>query len=335
MLELDEHNVVDYLRGLGLVERDERAAAQALAWGVSNAVLRVDMPDRSVVVKQARAQLRTREPWFSRLERAYREADAMRVLAARLPAGVVPPLLFEDRPNYAFGMVALPPHRVWKQALLDGEADATIARHAGEILGTIHSTTAGDPTLAGQFADRQVFIELRVEPFYWRMKPRHPELAETIDRIVGEMDRTRLAVTHADFSPKNLLIHAHGLSLVDYETAHWGDPAFDLGFFLSHLVLKAIRHAPRESRFLDLTRAFWDQYQMVLRPAAAADRQLAADELMPRAIDHFALCALARIDGTSPVDYLNEEPKRGRVRALVRQVLFEEMGCWDTVLSAV
>ena len=43
-----------------------------------------------------------------------------------------------------------------------------------------------------------------------------------------------------DFSPKNILVHAGGLILLDFECAHAGDPAFDLGFFLSHLVLKAI-----------------------------------------------------------------------------------------------
>ena len=43
-----------------------------------------------------------------------------------------------------------------------------------------------------------------------------------------------------DFSPKNILVHAHGLILLDFECAHAGDAAFDLGFFLSHLLLKTI-----------------------------------------------------------------------------------------------
>ena len=39
------------------------------------------------------------------------------------------------------------------------------------------------------------------------------------------------------------------------------------------------------------------------------------------ATEHFAICGLARIDGTSPVDYLPEEQKRETVRNLCRQVL--------------
>ena len=35
-----------------------------------------------------------------------------------------------------------------------------------------------------------------------------------------------------------------GLTVVDFETTHLGDPAFDLGSFASHLLLKALREAP-------------------------------------------------------------------------------------------
>jgi hypothetical protein len=46
-----------------------------LEWGVSNVVLRVT-PDTGAdfIVKQSRPQLRTPIPWFSRIDRIYREA---------------------------------------------------------------------------------------------------------------------------------------------------------------------------------------------------------------------------------------------------------------------
>ena len=45
-------------------------------------------------------------------------------------------------------------------------------------------------------------------------------------------------------------------TLVDYETAHMGDPAFDLGFFLSHLFLKALVHPERWHEFRDCSKSF-------------------------------------------------------------------------------
>jgi len=334
MLELDVTNAVDYLRHAGVFEPGEAAAASCLAGGVSNVVLRVDSEHRSIVLKQSRAKLRTHADWFSNLDRIFREADVMRALRPKLAGAVVPEVLFEDRANFAFAMSAAPrAHHVWKRLLLNGQADQEIAGHAGDILGTIHATTAGDAQLAHQFSDHTVFIQLRVEPFYWRLRPIHPEQSHRIDAIVREMWQCRTALVHADFSPKNVLVHAQGVTLVDYETGHWGDPAFDLGFFLSHLVLKAIKHSQQRQAFANLTRRFWDRYRDRLRPVLAGHPALALGELTRRAIGHFSLCALARIDGTSPVDYLPEQSKRAAVRHLARELLDREVSCWELVLE--
>src|SRR5262245_23715345 len=75
VLELNANNVIDYLRQVRVLSGNEITSARALGWGVSNVVLRVDAPGRSLVVKQSRAQLRTREEWFSNLDRVFREME--------------------------------------------------------------------------------------------------------------------------------------------------------------------------------------------------------------------------------------------------------------------
>jgi 5-methylthioribose kinase len=286
------------------------------------------------VLKQSRSQLRTREPWFSNLDRVFREADVMRVLGRVLPQGVVPQVLFEDHDHYCIAMSAAPAdHRVWKASLLAGDIELELGWRAGDILGMIHAGTAGDSELAQQFDDHEVFIQLRVEPFYWRLQPRHPDLAGLVSRIVEEMFRCRLCLTHADYSPKNLLVHPQGMTLVDHETGHWGDPAFDLGFFLSHLMLKAIHRYEQRSSFIELTRVFWEGYWNQMHQATQHDSRLADAELTRRAIGHLALCALARIDGTSPVDYLTEELQREAVRRLSFRLLNHQCSRWEAVLA--
>ncbi len=109
MLEIDAHNALEYLHSRGWLDLRVRAKVERLAWGVSNAVLRVDPEGGTpLVLKQSRAQLRTKDPWFSRIDRIWRETAAMQCLAPLLPAGVVPRVLFEDRENFLFAMEAAP-----------------------------------------------------------------------------------------------------------------------------------------------------------------------------------------------------------------------------------
>ncbi len=326
MLELTADNAVVYLRRQGWLGPGE-ARVEALSGGVSNAVLRVEQGDRLFVVKQSRPQLRTHDDWFSDVARVYREQEVMEALCPLLPPGTVPEVLFADRANYVFGMSHAPREaRVWKEQLLAGEVDLSLGELAGGVLGLMHERTARDPALVEAFADRAVFVQLRVDPFYRRVQQRLPDVAPTIAPLIEAMRTRREALCHGDYSPKNMLTHAGGFTLVDYETAHFGDPTMDLGFFLSHLLLKACRRSGERERYFALTRCFWKGYsvQVTFREVA---------ELQRRGIAHLGACLLARIDGTSPVDYLPEAPKREAVRRLGRALLLEAPPHWGEVLA--
>lgn len=333
MIEIDQHTALQYLHARGRLSRATGAAVELLAWGVSNVVLRVT-PETGepFVIKQSRTQLRTKDPWFSRLERIWRETEVMQVLQPLLPVGVIPRVLFEDRENYLFAMEAAPAeHFVWKQLLLEGTVDLTIATRLGDYLAGIHRQTALRPDLATRFGDRQVFNELRVDPFYRRVARIAGDVSRHVNDLIDEMAATPICVVHADFSPKNVLIAGVRLVLVDFETAHYGDPAFDTGFFLSHLLLKAVRHAARFADYTALTIEFWRTYLQGLA-ALASQPRFAPAELVRRTLGHLAGCMWARIDGTSKVDYLSP-PQQDAVREFCRSVFLTPPPAWQSTLD--
>jgi 5-methylthioribose kinase len=249
----------------------------------------------------------------------------MGLLAGILPEGVVPRVLFSDEPNYLFAMTCAPEDSaVWKEQLLAEKVDAAVARRAGEILGTVHRATRDHSALSGRLADTTVFDELRIDPFYRTIARAHPDIAPQIDDLIASMGRPPYrCLVLGDFSPKNILVHDKGLTLVDFETAHAGDPAYDLGFFLSHLNLKEIRagraHSGRGGiveEFQKMLRQFHAAYQ-----AAEGTQQIARPYGWSDAVRrHMFACMLARIDGKSPVDYLDDEG-RDRARALALRAL--------------
>src|SRR5947209_2957369 len=72
MREITPETVVDHLRRLGRIPADRPARAEALGWGVSNVVIRVEVGgEPAFVVKQSRERLRTKAYWASRIERIW------------------------------------------------------------------------------------------------------------------------------------------------------------------------------------------------------------------------------------------------------------------------
>jgi 5-methylthioribose kinase len=335
MQELTWENTILYLRETGRLPDRTGAEVRELGGGVSNIVLRVDVDGQPpFVIKQCRERLRVAMDWRARLDRIWAERAALDVLTAILPPGTVPQVLFEDRPNYLFAMTCAPDDSAtWKTHLMDGRVDPRIASRLGTILATIHAAAWRHPLLRQTLADTSLFDELRVDPYYRTIARGHGRLAPKIDALIAAMDRPadERTLVLGDFSPKNILVHSGGLILLDFECAHAGDAAFDLGFFLSHLLLKAIHAAgrsPGSSRqFVELTLPFWDEY--VKR---AGQGQWQTKDLIPRSIEHAAACVLARVDGKSPVEYL-DAAGQDRARRLAIQALDSCPRTWDEMLA--
>jgi len=328
MRELDAQNAADYLRETARAPSDATIEVRELAGGVSNIVLRVDVDDRPpIVLKQSRERLRTRVEWLSRLDRIWIEVDAMKQLAAILPGAMVPEVLFEDRAEYLYAMTCAPDScQVWKAQLLAGVIDPDVARQAGEALGSIHSKTAGQETMLERFAALEVFDQLRLDPYYRHVALAHPDLAKCLQDLIDETITPPMkSLVLGDFSPKNMLVGPSGLILLDFETAHAGDPAFDLGFFLSHLLLKAFRATPDVAPFFELISEFWTAYR---------ERHVVDEALSSRTNRHVGACLLARIDGKSPVDYRNELDADA-VRRAGRAILRENPAQWSQLVGVV
>ena len=108
--------------------------------------------------------------------------------------------------------------------------------------------------------------------------------------------------------------------LLDCEVAWYGDPAFDLAFLLTHFFLKALVHAPRESGIRQMIERFWSTYQTA-RPAPELDQRVGRLLLM---------LLLARVDGRSPVEYLDSARQD-----CIREFVCRELPAGNPSLAAI
>ena len=310
--------LADYLARRGMNPDGAVLSLEKLAGGVSNRTVLVRFPDgRAWVLKQALPKLRVAVDWFSDPERIHREALALQWYARLAPRGAVPAFIFEDREHHLLGMEAVPlPHRNWKTALLSGDLQRDHFKQFGTLLGLVHRQAAAHPELRREFADTSFFESLRLEPYYLYSAEQVPEAADFLHRLVADTRARPVTLVHGDYSPKNVLLRDDRLVLLDYEVAHFGDPAFDLGFSLAHFCSKAHHLPDLRSAFAGVAEIYWQTYCETI----GIDRRDAdagwAQGLEARVVRHTLGCLLARVAGRSPLEYLDGD-ERARQRAAV------------------
>ena len=320
--------IVDALRRLQLVGAEATPTMTPLPGGVSSDIWRVDLPGGPVCVKRALARLRVDAVWEVPVERSRYEWAWLQE-AARVDPAWVPPLVGQDTVSHCLVMGFLDPaaHPLWKAQLRQGQADEATAREVGTRLAAIHRATAGRADLRDRFDTGRIFHAIRLEPYLLATAERHPDLRPRLAGLAATTAETRRTLVHGDVSPKNILVAPRGPVFLDAECAWYGDPAFDLAFCLNHLLLKCLWTPPATPFFLAsfdaLAGAYlggvdWERREHVDARAAA---------LLPGLL-------LARVDGKSPVEYLNTEEDRNHVREVARRLLREPVTTLAAVLDA-
>jgi 5-methylthioribose kinase len=293
---LTEDTVLTYLIEKGIISASDQAEVEVLTGGVSNVVLAITTAEKKLVLKQALAELKVAEKWEADQRRAIVEANAI-ALFHKLSPDQVPNLVFLDPERFILILDRVPVgSTVWKTDLLDGVINPDVAAVLGTTLAMWHNFGEKDKEARLQFMEDSLFEQLRVDPFYRFVAAKNENLKPVISNLIGELEGDKTTIVHGDFSPKNIMVGMdEQVYILDFEVTHVGNPVFDLAFLLAHLLCKLFRtNEPLEEKML----------------IASAQRFISAyEDIRPISNSlplHTALIALARVEGKSPVNYLDK-----------------------------
>jgi hypothetical protein len=201
-------------------------------------------------------------PWFPR---PVLYAPSLRLLVTEALPGrpVIPDLLRT--------VLQAPPDRVPE---VQRAALREAVRAAGVALASLHGSDLATAPVRSLVKEQAVLRrELALVEAYW------PDVAAAVGSAVdGALAAATTApdmvLSHGDFTPSQVLLDGSGTAVVDLDTLCWADPALDLGRFLAHLELLAVKQGGEAATPVvhDLTRAFLDGYSGAgARTAAAAE----------------------------------------------------------------
>jgi 5-methylthioribose kinase len=330
--ELSAATVPGYLADCGLVADADAVDASELGGGVSNVVVDARADGERFVCKQPLPNLAVEDDWPADVVRVHNEAAAARAFADALPENgtvSVPAVHHEDETNHVVVFEGAPDSAtMWKDELLDGDVDADVAGAVGRALGTVHAGVAGDAAVRERFGDETPFLQLRIDPYHRTVAERHPDLTDAIEHEIERTLGVKRTLVHGDYSPKNVLVDRAGADttvwLLDFEVAHWGDPAFDVAFMCNHLCLKSLYNADRQEEYLGAAARFWREYE------AAVEWDVEAS-----IVRELGVLMLARVDGKSPVEYVRREALKDDVRAVARAAIRDPPDALDSFFDLV
>jgi tRNA A-37 threonylcarbamoyl transferase component Bud32 len=318
----------DYLVGHHIIGQAETISVTPLEGGVSNKIVKVATPERTVVIKQAQPKLKVQVDWFANVDRALIEAKFMQVLQNLLPAGVVPRIYAVDPEQYLFVMECAPEDSVlWKADLMRGTVDLDVCRRVGEILGTMHGKASLTEGLAHEFWDNHILYDLRINPLFRYLAEIHPELSKQIDDQIKSLEHVRICLVMGDYTAKNIMLSSDRLILLDYEIVHWGNPALDSGMMIAHLMLKAFCAPQWATRYISGIRAMWESYLTSVKRFDPMLLEFLTARMMP-------FLMLARLDSKSPVEYL-QGPSKDRAREFAIRFIKHPSSTLEPILAAL
>ncbi len=320
---MERQQIIEQLIEQGLLKDSKPIRQKPLKGGVSSDIFLVSDGTTQLIVKQALEKLKVKDDWYADTDRNRVEYTFMRYVQAFMPESV-PKLIAANEEDGYFVMEYLDDsYRNWKQALLAGIFDGEITSKAAACLAQLHTQAFQDRELKELFPKNDFFYKLRIEPYLITTGTRHPKLSDYFFDEAERLQQREITLIHGDFSPKNIMIGKNRIVLLDHEVACIGDPVFDIAFLLSHLLLKKLYLGAKMGVLPDISRIFLAQYE--------ANSSLEKLGVSGTGIGRLLLLLLlARVDGKSPVEYLDEN-KQNFVRTFVANNLQKDNVAFSSI----
>ena len=327
-MNLEKKAISEYLKRKKLLADEGPIRVQSLSDGLKNRIYYVEAANQAWIVKQAHSRVQIKERWWVDRRRIFAEKSCIERLAQFLAPEILPEVLLEDRTDFIL-VTTPPPHNAlsWENDLVNGRIDLQIAVQCGELLATVHNETAGSSEVADEFAPTKVFEQLRIDPHYNYIANAYPDLKKAIAVHTNRLLKEGFCLVLGDLRPRNIWVANGHPYWVDFATAHYGYPTFDLAFYTADMCIKAMQNTAQKAAYLEAVNVFWNSYFQ-----NASYKK--AEEVKHQTVHDLGCLLLSATDGRQPVA-LDDERIIGLSRRIAQSLILTGLGRIEDVTEFV
>ena len=293
---------------LDSINQEKIIKYKRLEGGVSSEVYYVKTNKSDYCIKRSLKKLLVKKNWIANTNRIKYEYLWLKHCKKIISRNIPKTFEFDNKKKYiVMEYLNDSKYKTLKQLYFNKVVNIKTIKLISKHLYKIHSSSKNLKTKKIFDGNNNNFYDLRLDPYFNEVGRIYPKYKKYIKNINKNYFENSSTLVHGDFSPKNILIGKNKIIYLDAECCNFGDPVFDLVFFTNHLLIKSIFIKDKSQEFIKSYIIFYKEYLNNLNLKNYKS-------YINRIIEMTPIMLLARIDGKSPVEYLNSKKIKNIIR---------------------
>ena len=314
---------------LDTINQEKIIQFKKLTGGVSSEVYHVKTIKNNYCIKRSLKRLLVKKKWIANTNRIKFEYLWLKHCQNILKRNIPNTYEFNNKKKYiVMEYLKTSQYKTLKQLYFNKIININTIRSISKHLYKIHSSSSNYKTKKTFEGNYKNFYDLRLDPYFNEVGRVYPKYKGYIKKINENYIKHSNTLVHGDFSPKNILVGKNKIIYLDAECCNFGDPVFDLVFFTNHLLIKSIFFKDKSQEFIKLYISFYKEYLSNLSTKNF-------NSYIDRIIKMTPIMLLSRVDGKSPVEYINKVKIKNIIRKKSFLLLDSKISSLNDIIKVI
>tara|TARA_Y100001970_G_scaffold47270_1_gene59742 strand:+ start:167 stop:1138 length:972 start_codon:yes stop_codon:yes gene_type:complete len=314
---------------LDTINQEKIIQYKKLTGGVSSEVYHVKTNKNNYCIKRSLKRLLVKKKWIANTNRIKFEYLWLKHCQNILKRNIPNTYEFNNKKKYiVMEYLKTSEYKTLKQLYFNKIININTIRSISKHLYKIHSNSNNYKTKKTFEGNYKNFYDLRLDPYFNEVGRVYPKYKGYIKKINENYIKHSNTLVHGDFSPKNILVGKNKIIYLDAECCNFGDPVFDLVFFTNHLLIKSIFFKDKSQEFIKLYISFYKEYLSNLSTKNF-------NSYIDRIIKMTPIMLLSRVDGKSPVEYINKVKIKNIIRKKSFLLLDSKISSLNDIIKVI